>query len=158
MLNLIINAIHAMSGVAEERRELHISTEIAEPKGVRVGVQDTGPGLSPETLPRLFEPFYTTKPDGTGMGLSICRWIIETHGGRLWATGCEPQGAPLSVYDSQRLSWRLTLITDTLRPALAAYRRALGDAAELKCALFDRARRVLADATRDAQQLRAAFE
>jgi signal transduction histidine kinase len=56
-------------------------------------VRDTGPGLHPESLPRLFEPFYTTKPDGMGMGLSICRSIIEAHGGRLWATACEPQGA-----------------------------------------------------------------
>jgi signal transduction histidine kinase len=56
-------------------------------------VQDTGPGLSAETLPRLFEPFYTTKPGGMGMGLAICRWIIEAHGGRLWADANEPHGA-----------------------------------------------------------------
>jgi signal transduction histidine kinase len=60
---------------------------------VRVGVRDTGPGLNPESLSRLFEPFYTTKPDGMGMGLSICRSIIEAHGGRLWAIPSEPQGA-----------------------------------------------------------------
>jgi signal transduction histidine kinase len=60
---------------------------------VRVVVRDTGHGLRPESLPRLFEPFYTTKPDGMGMGLSICRSIIEAHGGRLWATKCEPRGA-----------------------------------------------------------------
>jgi C4-dicarboxylate-specific signal transduction histidine kinase len=93
LLNLIINAIQSMRGVEDGNRELHISTESIEPEGVRVEVQDTGPGLSPESLPRLFEPFYTTKPDGMGMGLSICRSIIEAHGGRLWATGCEPQGA-----------------------------------------------------------------
>ena len=56
-------------------------------------MRDTGPGLRPESLPRLFEPFYTTKPDGMGMGLSICRSIIEAHGGRLWAISCEPRGA-----------------------------------------------------------------
>jgi len=93
MLNLIINAIHSMSGVEDDNRELHISTARIEPESVCVAVRDTGPGLRPESLPRVFEPFYTTKPDGMGMGLSICRSIIEAHGGRLWATGCEPRGA-----------------------------------------------------------------
>jgi C4-dicarboxylate-specific signal transduction histidine kinase len=93
MLNLIVNAIQSMSGVEDGNRELHISTEIIEPEGVCVAVRDTGHGLRPESLPRLFEPFYTTKPDGMGIGLSICRSIIEAHGGRLWATTCEPRGA-----------------------------------------------------------------
>ena len=93
MLNLIVNAIQSMSGVEDGNRELHISTARIEPEGVCVAVRDTGPGLRPESLPRLFEPFYTTKPDGMGMGLSICRSIIEAHGGRLWATSCEPRGA-----------------------------------------------------------------
>ncbi|UPJ74198.1 ATP-binding protein [Bradyrhizobium sp. 187] len=92
MLNLILNAIQSMSSVEEANRELHISTVSIEPEGVCVAVRDTGHGLRPESLPRLFEPFYTTKPDGMGMGLSICRSIIEAHGGRLWATGCEPRG------------------------------------------------------------------
>jgi len=93
MLNLIVNAIQSMRDVEDGNRELHISIVSIEPEGVRVGVRDTGPGLSAESIPRLFEPFYTTKPDGMGMGLSICRSIIEAHGGRLWATGCEPRGA-----------------------------------------------------------------
>ena len=95
MLNLIVNAIQSMSGVEDGNRELHISTVSIEPEGVcvAVAVRDTGPGLCPESLSRLFEPFYTTKPDGMGMGLSICRSIIEAHGGRLWATRCEPRGA-----------------------------------------------------------------
>ena len=93
MLNLIVNAIQSMSSVEDGNRELQISTLSIEPEGVWVGVRDAGPGLRPETLPRLFEPFYTTKPDGMGMGLCICRSIIEAHGGRLWATPCEPQGA-----------------------------------------------------------------
>jgi C4-dicarboxylate-specific signal transduction histidine kinase len=93
ILNLIINAIQAMSGLTEGTRELHISTESSEEEGVRVALQDSGPGLSAETLQRLFEPFYTTKPNGMGMGLSICRSIIEVHGGRLWATGLHPNGA-----------------------------------------------------------------
>ena len=93
MLNLIVNAIQSMSGVEDGNRELHVSTVSIEPEGVRVAVRDTGHGLRPESLPRLFEPFYTTKPDGMGMGLSICRSIVEAHGGRLWATACEPRGA-----------------------------------------------------------------
>ena len=93
VLNLTINAIQAMSAEDGGPRELLISTECIGGEGVRVGVRDTGPGLSSESLPRLFEPFYTTKAGGMGMGLVICRSIIEAHGGRLWATACEPRGA-----------------------------------------------------------------
>jgi signal transduction histidine kinase len=93
VLNLILNAVQAMGAVTDGTREVLITTSQTEPNEVCLGVQDTGPGLSPESLSRLFEPFYTTKPDGMGMGLSICRSIIEAHGGRLWATGCEPRGA-----------------------------------------------------------------
>ena len=94
MVNLIVNAIQAMSGIGDRARELVISVDaVPSEGGVRVGVRDTGPGLSPETLSRLFEPFYTTKPNGMGMGLAICRSIIEAHGGRPWATACEPHGA-----------------------------------------------------------------
>ena len=92
VLNLIINAIEAMRDVGEEERELFISTR-NEPDGVSVEVRDSGPGVAPETLERVFVGFYTTKPEGMGMGLSICRSIIEAHGGRLWAIPCEPQGA-----------------------------------------------------------------
>ena len=93
MLNLIVNAIQSMSGLEDGNCELQISTVSIEPQGVCVAVRDTGQGLRPESLPRLFEPFYSTKADGMGMGLSICRSIIEAHGGRLWATNCEPRGA-----------------------------------------------------------------
>jgi PAS domain S-box-containing protein len=94
ILNLVVNAIQAMSAIREGPRELQISIDAVPSEGsVRVGVRDTGHGLSPESLSRLFEPFYTTKPEGMGMGLSICRSIIEAHGGRLWAIPCEPQGA-----------------------------------------------------------------
>ena len=93
ILNLILNAIEAMSGLDEEARELRISTGKDASNGVLVTVRDSGPGLDPTSVERLFEAFYTTKPDGMGMGLSICRSIIEAHGGRLWATANEPRGA-----------------------------------------------------------------
>ena len=93
VLNLILNAVQAMGAVSDGTREVFITTGQTELTEMCLGVQDTGPGLSAETLPRLFEPFYTTKPEGMGIGLSICRSIIEAHGGRLWATGCEPRGA-----------------------------------------------------------------
>jgi signal transduction histidine kinase len=92
MLNLIINAIQAMSGLTDSIRELRIGTESTKEQ-VRVAVRDTGPGLSADNLQQLFEPFFTTKPNGMGMGLSICRAIVEEHGGRLWASENEPQGA-----------------------------------------------------------------
>jgi signal transduction histidine kinase len=97
ILNLIMNAVEAMSeisnGPREASRGLLISTAEDESSGVLVAVQDSGPGLSPENLERLFDPFYTTKPGGMGMGLSICRSIIEAHEGRLWASANEPRGA-----------------------------------------------------------------
>jgi C4-dicarboxylate-specific signal transduction histidine kinase len=86
ILNLIINAVHALSDGSQEPRELSISTSMNGSTGVLVSVRDSGPGICPENLHRLFNPFYTTKPDGLGMGLSICRSIVEAHGGRLWAT------------------------------------------------------------------------
>jgi PAS domain S-box-containing protein len=93
ILNLIINAVEAMSDSSEGMRELLISTAEDQLNGVRVEVRDSGPGLSAESLDRLFNPFYTTKPAGMGMGLSICRSIIEEHGGQVWATANIPQGA-----------------------------------------------------------------
>jgi signal transduction histidine kinase len=93
ILNLMMNAVEAMSGVPEGPRELLISTDKAESDGVFVAVRDSGPGLSPASRERAFEAFYTTKSGGLGMGLSICRSIIEAHGGRLWSMANEPRGA-----------------------------------------------------------------
>lgn len=96
ILNLIMNAIEAMSEVKEGSRELSISTANAESDGVLVAVSDTGPGLSETNRERIFEAFFTTKVSGLGMGLSICRSIINAHGGRLWAAPNEPHGTVFS--------------------------------------------------------------
>jgi PAS domain S-box-containing protein len=92
LVNLIINAIEAMRDVGEDERELLISTR-NEPDGVSVEVRDSGPGFAPAVLDRVFEAFYTTKPSGLGLGLSICRSIIEAHNGQLWASPNAPRGA-----------------------------------------------------------------
>jgi signal transduction histidine kinase len=97
ILNLIMNAIEAMSEVREGPRELSISTGRAEPDGVLIAVSDTGPGLPRPGVERVFDAFYTTKPSGLGMGLSICRSIVEAHGGQLWAAPNEPRGAVFHV-------------------------------------------------------------
>jgi PAS domain S-box-containing protein len=93
VLNLVMNAIEAMSMAGKENRELLVSSEKSTSDGVHVAVRDSGPGLAPESADRLYESFYTTKPDGLGMGLSICHSIIEAHRGRLWATANTPEGA-----------------------------------------------------------------
>jgi signal transduction histidine kinase len=92
ILNLIINAVEAMSGVREGTRELLISTR-KEGSAVLVTVRDSGPGMSAENFERLFDAFYTTKVSGMGMGLSICRSIVEIHGGRIWASPESGRGA-----------------------------------------------------------------
>src|SRR5215470_7953983 len=93
MLNLMMNAIDAMIGAGEGPRELLIRSGTDESLGVLVSVQDSGPGVDPESLDHLFDAFYTTKPHGLGMGLAISRSLIEAHGGRLWATANAPHGA-----------------------------------------------------------------
>ena len=93
ILNLIVNAMEAMSGMGDRPRELVVTTGASASNEVFVEVRDSGPGIDPANLPRLFDSFYTTKPEGMGMGLSISRSITEAHGGRLWATPNQPHGA-----------------------------------------------------------------
>jgi signal transduction histidine kinase len=113
VLNLILNAVEAMSTVEAGPRELSISAEPTQTGGVLVSVRDSGPGIDPDHLDRVFEAFYTTKSSGVGMGLSICRSIIDAHGGRLWADMNASRGAV----------FRFTLpgadkeLTDSVRPA-----------------------------------------
>jgi PAS domain S-box-containing protein len=93
VLNLILNAVEAMGSVQGGPRELAISTEQSQTRGVVVAIRDSGPGVDPENLARVFDAFYTTKSSGMGMGLAICRSIIDAHGGRLWVEPNGPQGA-----------------------------------------------------------------
>jgi PAS domain S-box-containing protein len=93
VLNLMLNAIEAMSSDADRARELSIVTEPGEAGGILVAVSDSGPGIRRDNLEQIFQPFYTTKSSGIGMGLSICRSIIVAHGGRLWADTDQPRGA-----------------------------------------------------------------
>ncbi len=90
--NLAMNAIDAMSNVSERVRELVITTRNIDTDQVQVTVEDSGVGLDPNTMQKIFKPFYTTKPTGMGMGLSISRSILESHGGRLWAAAKDGPG------------------------------------------------------------------
>jgi signal transduction histidine kinase len=95
ILNLIMNAVEAMGEVENRARVLRISSEMSEREQVLITVRDTGTGIDPEHMPRIFDAFFTTKSSGMGIGLSICRSIVEAHGGRLWA---EPGGSYGSVF------------------------------------------------------------
>jgi len=97
LLNLLMNAIEAMSGVSAGPRTLWVSAELAAATEVLVTVRDAGPGIDPQSLDRLFDAFYTTKPHGLGLGLAISRRIIEAHGGRLWATPNTGPGATFQL-------------------------------------------------------------
>ena len=93
LLNLIINGVEAMSSVADGRRDLLVYSRLHESNQVLVGVQDSGVGIEPENLKKIFDPFYTTKSQGMGMGLAISRSIVENHGGKLWASRNDGRGA-----------------------------------------------------------------
>jgi len=93
ILNLLMNGIEAMTSVTDKPRRLVVRSRIAAPGQVGVSVQDSGIGVSPESMPRLFEPFFTTRSKGMGMGLPISRSIVEAHGGKLWAESTLGQGS-----------------------------------------------------------------
>jgi signal transduction histidine kinase len=93
LLNLAGNAMDAMMQ-SSGRRELIVRAEKKGDSQIQVSVEDSGPGISPEVAARMFDPFFSTKAQGTGMGLAICRSIVEAHGGKLWATAA-PQGGTI---------------------------------------------------------------
>ena len=95
VLNLMMNAIEAMGTVQNGARVLGVNSELRDGRDILITVKDSGPGIDPENLDRIFDRFFTTKSNGMGMGLSICRSIVEAHNGRLWA---EPGGGPGSVF------------------------------------------------------------
>jgi signal transduction histidine kinase len=96
IFNLLRNASDAMSEVEDHPRELAVRTEREDGGNIRLSVQDTGVGITPQNMERLFEAFYTTKSGGMGMGLSISRTIIESHNGRLWAMPNDGPGVTFS--------------------------------------------------------------
>src|SRR5262245_30443935 len=96
LLNLIMNAVEAMSSLTDRPRVLSVGTQMSD-AGVLISVADCGIGIDPDSMDRIFEAFFTTKPQGMGMGLSICRSIVEAHGGRLWAAPGSPHGSIFNV-------------------------------------------------------------
>jgi signal transduction histidine kinase len=97
VINLIINAIEAMSSVVGRARIVRIKSELYESDGLLVSVEDSGSGIDPEKMERIFNPFFTTKAHGLGIGLSICRSIIEAHDGRLWASSGIDHGSVFNI-------------------------------------------------------------
>lgn len=98
IMNLLLNAVESMSTVHDRPRTLHLRSALADASGaLRISVEDNGVGIDSKAAGRLYEPLFSTKPDGTGMGLSICRSIVEAHGGRIWSTSRQPHGAAFHV-------------------------------------------------------------
>jgi PAS domain S-box-containing protein len=97
LLNLVTNAVDAMSSVTGRERRLTVKSKVHDLQSVVIAVEDSGTGIDPRHVDRIFDSFFTTKPDGMGMGLSICRSIIESHGGRLWFSPCSPHGTTFYV-------------------------------------------------------------
>jgi signal transduction histidine kinase len=93
ILNLVLNGMEAIAPLSDGPRELVIRSGKNGPDQVSVAVQDSGVGIDPDNEKQLFNPYFTTKPHGSGMGLSICRSIVELHGGRVWASRNERRGA-----------------------------------------------------------------
>jgi signal transduction histidine kinase len=97
LFNLIFNAVEAMQGVTDRPRVLHLRSDVTQ-DNVTIAVEDSGPGVDEKHMGRIFEPFFTTKSTGTGVGLAICRRIVEDHGGQLTASPSTPYGMVFQIY------------------------------------------------------------
>jgi C4-dicarboxylate-specific signal transduction histidine kinase len=97
LINLITNAVDAMNSVNGRAKLLKIRSEIRGGGQIRISIEDSGAGIDPDHMAHIFDTFYTTKPHGMGLGLSICRSIVESQGGRLWAETCNPYGAVFHI-------------------------------------------------------------
>jgi len=97
ILNLITNALDAMNAVTDRPRVLRLRSDIQDPHRVLVSVEDSGAGIEPKEIDRIFDAFFTTKPQGMGIGLSLCRSIIEAHNGRLWVSSSSDRGSVFSM-------------------------------------------------------------
>jgi PAS domain S-box-containing protein len=97
VLNLVMNAVEAMSSVTDRKRILMVRSEMSEPDHVLIAVEDSGTGIEPCNTDRIFDAFFSTKVQGMGMGLSVCRTIIEAHGGQLWFSARSPHGSSFSA-------------------------------------------------------------
>jgi PAS domain S-box-containing protein len=127
ILNLVMNAVEAMSTDSNEPRVLRVRSQGDEPDTVLIAVEDSGPGIAPETMDRLFEAFFTTKPTGMGMGLSICRSIVNAHGGRLWVSPASPRGAVFQFTVPIAAKGVGVTAHDASRPASVGRTRGRGD-------------------------------
>jgi signal transduction histidine kinase len=96
-LNLIMNAIEAMSPVTDRARVLSVHSDVHDAQDVLIRIEDNGTGIDPDSSARIFDAFFTTKSSGMGMGLAICKSIVESHGGRLWASPARPHGSAFHV-------------------------------------------------------------
>jgi signal transduction histidine kinase len=112
ILNLLVNAVDAMDSVTDGNSVLKITADRQEPSGVLITVEDSGPGIAPENIKRIFEPFYTTKPQGMGMGLTICRSIVEAHGGSLVAASSRSGGLAMQISLPASANGRVLLVED----------------------------------------------
>ncbi|MGB2908836.1 MAG: ATP-binding protein, partial [Candidatus Aminicenantaceae bacterium] len=98
VINLIMNSLDAVQDLPQDSRLIEVTSRTADEPGIRLTVNDSGPGIAPEVLDSIFEPFYTTKAQGTGLGLTVCRSIAATYGGRLQAENRSEGGASVSLW------------------------------------------------------------